>query len=155
MKIRNADAKDRDDIIRLVKDGLKEFDFEYSEATSEADLENFIEEYFEHNGAFLVMIDANEKIIGTGAIREIEEGVYKIRKMYVDKGQQGKGYGKAILVELLDFARKSGAKTVKLETSTSMIAATGLYKRFGFELTKDQPLSPRCDLTMTKTIDTG
>ncbi len=155
MNIRKANAKDRDNIIRLVRDGLREFDFEYSESTSEADLENFIEEYFKHSGVFLVLVDDQEEIIGTGAIREIEEGVYKIRKMYVDKSQQGQGYGKAILIELFKFARNAGAKAIKLETSTSMKAAIGLYKSFGFELSNEKPLSPRCDLTMTKTIDSG
>lgn len=153
MNIRTYNKKDKENVIRLVKDGLTEFDFDYSKETSESDLANIEKEYLGNNGTFLILENNNHKLIATGAIKEIKKNIYKIRKMYVHKSQRRKGYGKETLIHLLKFAKDKGAKKVVLETSSLMTNAIGLYKNFGFELSKEEPLSPRCDFTLTKNID--
>lgn len=48
---------------------------------------------------------------------------------------RGTGAGKAMLSHLIERARKLGYSEVKLETGSGGMfeAATGLYRRFGFE----------------------
>ncbi|WP_350293933.1 GNAT family N-acetyltransferase [uncultured Croceitalea sp.] len=154
MRTRTYNRNDKESIIRLVKDGLAEFGFDYLTETSESDLVDIEEEYLYSNGTFLVLENENG-LLGTGGIKEIGEGIYKIRKMYVHKSQRGKGYGKQILTQLIDFAIWKKAKKVVLETSVRMTSAIALYKNFGFETVNEKPVSSRCDLTFTKDINHG
>ncbi len=153
MNIRKANNDDIENIVRLVKDGLKEFGFAYSPQTSEADLHDIDHEYSQNDGVFLIMESNQKELLATGALKKIDSHTYKIRKMYVGKPHQKKGYGKEILRKLLKIAKNKGAKTVVLETSISMVAAKNLYKKFGFMESAEQPVSPRCDITMIKKID--
>ncbi len=153
MNIRNATHKDTDKIIRLVKTVLKEFRFEFSPDTSESDLMNLKKEYLDNEGAFLIIEDNTDTIIATGALKKISERCFKIRKMYVHKLHRRNGYGKEILIRLIEIALKKGASTIVLETSILMISAQNLYASFGFEITDQKPISPRCDITMVKKIN--
>ncbi|WP_315899860.1 ribosomal protein S18-alanine N-acetyltransferase [Arthrobacter alpinus] len=46
---------------------------------------------------------------------------------------EGHGYARAMLVELIDEARRRGAQEVMLEVSSTNPRAQELYRRFGFE----------------------
>jgi len=153
MNIRKANTDDIENIVQLVKDGLKEFGFTYSPQTSEADLMDIDREYHQNDGVFLIMENNQKELIATGALKKIDDRTYKIRKMYVSKPHRKKGYGKEILSKLLEIAQTKGAETIVLETSACMNAAINLYKRFGFMESMEKSVSPRCDITMIKKID--
>jgi hypothetical protein len=55
MNIRRANIGDIENIILLVKNGLKEFGFTHSPQTSEADLQNVDREYTQNGGVFHIM----------------------------------------------------------------------------------------------------
>src|SRR5680860_942530 len=93
MKIRTANNTDRDNIVQLVKDGLKEFGFDYSPETSESDLLDIEREYIKNGGTFLVLENKKNELIATGALKKLSNNQYKIRKMYVSKSHRRKGYG--------------------------------------------------------------
>jgi len=147
MKLRNAQPEDINAIIRLVKEGLKEFGFVYSPKTSEADIEHFVETYSKNDGAFIVIEQGNE-LIATGALLRVSEGKYKIRKMYVAIAFRNQGLGKKILEALLKEAKLKKANEVVLETSKMMTAAISLYRSYGFKEIDQKPESPRCDVVM-------
>ena len=153
MNIRRANTSDKENIVRLVKNGLKEFGFAYSPKTSEADLLNIDREYTQNDGVFLIMENDHKELIATGALKKIDDRTYKIRKMYVGEAHRKKGHGKEILSKLLEIAQGKGAETIVLETSESMVAAQNLYKKFGFRESEQKSVSPRCDITMIKRID--
>ena len=152
MNIRYATNVDRAKIIRLVKATLNELGFKYAPDTSESDLQNIDKEYKMQGGVFLIMEDDKQELIATGALKKEGVGIFKIRKMYVRLADQKKGYGREILIKLLELARSKGATTVVLETSNLMISAQQLYRSFGFVETDQQPASPRCDITMVKKL---
>ena len=152
MKIRVANISDTANIVRLVKDGLKEFGLSYSPETSEADLLNIQEEYFESGGTFLILEDHESNTIAIGGLKKLDKETFKIRKMYVSKMFRGKGYGRYILTSLIQIAQSKGAAKIILETSTQMRAAINLYKSYGFNEISVKAESPRCDITMIKTF---
>ncbi len=152
MKIRAFVKTDKDAVITLVKNGLKEFGFEYDNTTSESDLVDINKEYFTNNGTFLIIENEVSQIVATGAIKEVRKNIFKIRKMYVVKTYRKKGLGKKMLTALIEFARQKNATQIFLETSSAMISAINLYRSFGFELSKNNPVSPRCDCTFIKNI---
>ncbi len=89
-----------------------------------------------HNG-FVSKIYEGEKLIGLGWIFARQTMLRKqavIEDMIVDGAYRGKGYGKKMLLELIDWARKEGVDTIELTSNPKRIAANELYKKIGFKL---------------------
>ena len=88
--------------------------------------------YFENGGTFLVLTDY-EKIIGTGAIRRIDEETCELKRLWLLFEYQGRGLGYRMVQELLMFARAAGYRCIRLETDrTYQNRAYSFYKRIGF-----------------------
>jgi ribosomal protein S18 acetylase RimI-like enzyme len=79
----------------------------------------------------------NGAIVGAGAL-----GLYRvptgiravIEDVVVDSSERGMGIGEAITRELMDLARKAGARGVSLTSNPGRQAANRLYVRLGFAL---------------------
>jgi GNAT superfamily N-acetyltransferase len=104
------------------------------------------EEVAPGRGAFLVAY-LQDKPVGCGAIRRIEDGVGELKRMYVDVAARGRGVGRAILAALETEARQLGLRRVVLETGVRQAAALALYRNAGFHEFRafgeyaDEPLS--------------
>jgi putative acetyltransferase len=100
-----------------------------------SDIDNFQSYYFERQGIFLV-VTANNEMIGSGAVRRIDNEVCELKRLWLFEAYQGKGIGYQVLQELIDFARTSGYRRMRLETGEEQERAIQLYQRVGFENTK-------------------
>jgi len=88
--------------------------------------------YFKNGGTFLVTMD-DERIVGTGAIRFLEEGVCELKRMWLLQEYRGQGYGYRMMLKLKSIARDRGYKVMRLETDPIVQAkAVEFYKRQGF-----------------------
>lgn len=88
--------------------------------------------YFESGGTFLVMLE-DDRIIGTGAIRFLEEGVCELKRLWLAGEHHGKGYGYRMMQELIKNAREKGYKYMRLETDKVYQArAVRFYQQLGF-----------------------
>ena len=96
-----------------------------------ADIDNFQSYYFERNGLFLVATD-NSQVIGTGAVRRIDEGICELKRLWLLEKYQGNGIGYRVLGELINFARANGYTKMRLETDIEQERAIRFYKRVGF-----------------------
>lgn len=83
--------------------------------------------------------DKTKPVIGTIALKPVNEEEYEIIKLAVAPGYQQQGVATLLLDTAIRCAEQRGARIVSLETASSLPAATRLYERFGFTL---QP-SPR------------
>jgi putative acetyltransferase len=96
------------------------------------DIDNVQQAYFANNGTFLVMTD-RDQIIGTGAIRKIDEEVCELKRVWLLFEHHGRGLGYRIIQELFTFARERGYQRIRLETERNVQRrAYDLYKRLGF-----------------------
>ncbi|MDA0820663.1 MAG: GNAT family N-acetyltransferase [Proteobacteria bacterium] len=72
--------------------------------------------------------------------------------MATDIATQVRGIGSAVLMPLLDFARKQCPDVLWLDTDALLEAATALYDKFGFKKLEDEEIWPtrydRCTLKM-------
>lgn len=97
-----------------------------------ADMDNVTEKYFENGGTFLVMVDG-EKIIGTGAIRFLEDGICELKRLWFRLDRHRQGLGTAMMQELLSTARAKGYHKMRLETAAEyQKAAVAFYRKLGF-----------------------
>lgn len=81
----------------------------------------------------VVAYDA-DKAVGCGAIKEYENGIMEIKRMFVPVELRGKGIAGQVLNELQIWAKELGYKKCILETGDKMIEAIGLYKKNNFKI---------------------
>lgn len=105
----------------------------YHESRGELrDMDNIQQNYLDNGGIFLVIEDENQ-IIGTGAIRQLEDKVCELKRLWLLTEYHGQGLGYRMLRELLSIAREMGYKKIRLETApVHQKRALELYKGVGF-----------------------
>jgi len=86
---------------------------------------------------YLLMVD--DKTVGMGALRKLEDGVGEIKRMFIRPQFQGKGYGKEMMARLMDKARELGYHTLRLDTAYFLEAAVHVYKSAGFKERGEYP----------------
>lgn len=96
------------------------------------DLDDFQNVYCKNGGIFLVMLDAG-RIIGTGALRQLDNATGEIKRLWVLPAHQGQGAGYRLMMALFDAARQAGFTRLRLETSPQyQPRAVAFYRRLGF-----------------------
>jgi putative acetyltransferase len=96
------------------------------------DMDDIQKYYFDKDGVFLVMTDDN-RIIGMGAIRRLEDNICELRRLWLLIEYHGKGLGYRLMMELLRYAREMGYEKMRLETAPRFLTrATAFYRRLGF-----------------------
>jgi len=105
----------------------------YHESRGELkDMDDIQRNYFEKGGIFLVMLDDNH-LIGTGAIRQLENDTCELKRLWLLSQYHGKGLGYRMLQELFSFAREKGYKRIWLQTdAVQQSRALEFYRRLGF-----------------------
>jgi len=112
------------------------------------DMNDIQKNYFESGGIFLVITD-DDQLIGTGAIRKLEEKVCELRRLFLLIEYHDKGLGYRMIMELMRYAREMGYEKMRLETAPRFLTrATAFYKRLGFyEIPPYEPIHPN-DIAM-------
>ena len=96
------------------------------------DVEDFQNAYQANGGVFLVMLD-DGRLIGTGALRRLEDGVGEIKRLWLLPAYHGRGLGYRMMLALLDEALRQGYTRLRLETSPIyQTRALRFYRRLGF-----------------------
>lgn len=96
------------------------------------DMDELQQAYLGDSGIFLVMTE-DDRIIGTGAIRKIDEEICELKRLWLLVEYHGKGLGYRMMQELLAFARTRGYSRMRLETDqVAQSRAFNFYKRLGF-----------------------
>lgn len=72
------------------------------------------------------------QVCGIGILEGIEKETGEVKRMYVNPNFRNLGMGKAILNALLDFAKNTGYKKVRLNSPKFMKEAHSLYRSVGF-----------------------
>lgn len=117
-----------------------------------ADLDNIQEHYLNNRGIFLCLLDKH-KVVGSGAIRYLENDICELKRMWILKDYRGKGWGKKIAEKLIVFAQNKKYKRVRLDLANAekQKQAIAFYKSLGFYSIPRYNSSP-CQIFMEKTI---
>lgn len=108
------------------------------EALTAEILANFIQDYDSKQERIWIAEENGEKV---GSVMIVDGGdkVAKLRLFLVEPEARGKGIGKKLLEECIDFSKRNGYKTIKLWTQSNLLAARHLYSKYGFELIEEEP----------------
>ncbi|WP_081909621.1 GNAT family N-acetyltransferase [Aureispira sp. CCB-QB1] len=108
-------------------------------------LDDVEKHYFERGGYFVVILDQNGVVVGTGGIYPLDDQSLELRKMYLRSEHRGKGLGQWMLTLLLEKAKVLGFQRVELDTASVLKEAIGLYKKNGFQRFESDHMVARCD----------
>lgn len=97
------------------------------------DMDDLQHAYLDNYGIFLVLLDDGQ-MIGTGAIRRIDDTTCELKRLWLLFEYHGQGLGYRMIQELFAFARQQGYERIRLETDRNgQSRAHELYKRLGFQ----------------------
>jgi GNAT superfamily N-acetyltransferase len=102
-----------------------------------SDFDTLISEVASRGVFYLVELEG--VIIGMGALDQIREKTGAIKRMYILPEYRGKGYGKALLLQLLQKTREFGYHSVYLDSGRFMTTAHHLYRSLGFIECEEYP----------------
>lgn len=136
IKLRQFKKKDEEAVYDLHIKGLKQsnsfIDDPKVRKKFDQDLRSVREKYIKNAGEFFVAV-LNNKIVGMGGLRKVDENTAEVKRMRVDSEFQGKKIGSLILDKLIERAKEFGYKKLVLDTTTKQITAQRLYESRGFK----------------------
>lgn len=83
------------------------------------------------------------EIVGTGAIKRVDDRECEMTRMFVASTCRRRGLGRAIAAQLIEFARGVGYDRVRLSSNKALAASHRLYESMGFQATS--PWDPEGD----------
>ena len=86
-----------------------------------------------NKGGHIFLARENENIVGTAALMKENGSSFELTKMCVTKSSQGKGISKMLLDACLRLAKEKNWDRLFLYSSTRLIPAIELYRKYGFK----------------------
>lgn len=136
----------KNQFIALNKAWLEEFFF-----VEKHDLEVFenIEDVILNPGGEIFFCMVNDEVAGTVAMQKVNDKVYEMAKLAVDKKFQGQKLSNLLVDACIDFAKKKNAEKIMLMSSTKLTPALNLYRKYNFKETPlDETDYHRADIQM-------
>jgi GNAT superfamily N-acetyltransferase len=96
-------------------------------------------EYLHH--AFIIVYE-NDSAVGFASYSlkiDMDQTIYRLHKLYVLPGQQGKGTGKLLLNYIIDEIKQAGANTLELNVNRHNIAFH-FYIKLGFTIAREEDI---------------
>ena len=96
------------------------------------ELETFPDKkYQKPDGAFFIAYK-DDVPIGCAGLKRFQDKDCELKRMYIQPGERGKGYGLMLTDQLLRIAHEMGFERVLLDTNLEMPAAVQTYLKAGF-----------------------
>ncbi len=103
-------------------------------------------------GGRVFLVSEDGKDIGCVALIHVADGVFELSKMAVAPIARGRGIGRKLVAHAIEQARRMGARSLFLGSSTKLPDAVHLYETSGFRhvpINKQTPLDyARADIFM-------
>jgi GNAT superfamily N-acetyltransferase len=146
--LRAARGGDEAGIRRVVERVLGEFGIPTDPDGLDADLRDVQASYVTPGGCFFVLVADDGTIVGIGGIFRMDAETAELRKMYIEPEARGQGWGRRLLVLLIEHARSAGFHRLVLESASRLTTAAALYRSVGFTEYRRDQLHDRADVAM-------
>lgn len=93
---------------------------------------DYIADYLRRGSCFVAEIRGT--VVGVYVLLETRPATVELMNIAVEEAIQGKGYGKKLLLDAIEKAKSTGAKSIEVGTGNSSLSQLGLYQLCGFRL---------------------
>lgn len=142
MIIRKIKPEDNVAMANILRTSLEEFNLNIpGTAYFDESTDRLFESFQLENSAYFVA-EENDEIIGGAGIfptKGLPSDTVELVKMYMKSSSRGKGIGKLLMLECIEFAKKAGYQNIYLETLPELSAAVSAYEKLGF-ISLEKPL---------------
>jgi DNA-binding MarR family transcriptional regulator/GNAT superfamily N-acetyltransferase len=110
--------------------------------TFEALVADILARFIQHHDPkreYLWIAEQDGERVGSILIVDAGEEVAQLRILLVEPKARGRGIGKRLIEECVDFSKRAGYKKIKLWTQSILVAARHLYEKAGFTLVEEKP----------------
>lgn len=94
--------------------------------------ENLVKQYLERGKCYIAKV--NKEIIGVFVLLPISTETTELINIAVVEQHQGKGFGKALVMDAVLKAKEQGYKVIEVGTGNSSIDQLALYQKCGFRI---------------------
>jgi putative acetyltransferase len=134
--IREIEPQDNAQMEEVIRACFHEFKIPLEgTAYSDPETPKMYESYSNDNDVYYV-IDADGEILGGGGVKPLrnhENDVCEIQKMYFSPKVRGKGFGRKLFEKCMQSAKELGYKQCYLESASQLKAAIHIYESYGFK----------------------
>jgi len=134
--IREIEPQDNAQLEEVIRGCFHEFKIPLEgTAYSDAETPRMFESYQNDNDVYYV-IEAKGEILGGGGVKPLKDNeniICEIQKMYFSPKVRGKGYGRALFEKCMQSAKELGYKQCYLESASQLKAAIHIYESYGFK----------------------
>ncbi len=110
--------------------------------TFEALVADILARFIQHHDPkreYLWLAEQEGERVGSIMLVDAGEEVAQLRILLVEPKARGRGIGKRLIDECLDFSKRAGYKKIKLWTQSILVEARRLYEKAGFTLVEEKP----------------
>jgi ribosomal protein S18 acetylase RimI-like enzyme len=133
LKILDAQAGENLESVRkLFEEYADSLNFDLCFQNFDVELAKLPGEYVPPTGCLLLAMYQNQAA-GCVAMRQIDEGVCEMKRLYVRPQFRRNGIGRALAEAVIERAKKAGYSQMRLDTAPTMDTARGLYESMGFK----------------------
>ena len=118
-------------ILALHRSAIEGFTLGMSQQQDEADLVAIDQVYLRAGGEFLIGF-INEKLVAMGGFQRLTDTSAELRRMRIERGLQGQGYGTKLLCELERLAFQAGIRTICLAVARQRPLTLAFYRKHGY-----------------------
>lgn len=119
------------EVSRMFLEYASSLDFDLCFQNFDQELRELPGEYARPSGRLILAL-YDGMPVGCVALRRLEEGICEMKRLYVKPPYRGKGIGRELAEKIISEAKSIGYRKMRLDTISTMIEATTLYKSLGF-----------------------
>lgn len=135
--IREFREGDEAEIQRVIKGVFNEYGFTWEPDGYNRDAFSVREYYHVGGGGFWVM-ELDGRVVGTVGLKKRSSQKCELYRLYLEKDQRGKGYGKLLYEFACAEAKKMGFEFMEIWSDKKLESAHEMYKKSGAESLGDR-----------------
>jgi len=116
---------------KLFQEYARSLEVDLSFQDFEKELETIDKQYNKPRGA-LLLVYCDKIAIGCTGIREWDNDIAELKRMYVKPDYRGQDIGRKLLELSFEIAKELSYKKMRLDTLPNMKQALSIYRTFGF-----------------------
>lgn len=156
--IRKIQKSDNKELAAIIRSCFHDFEVATKGTVYEDPTTDHLFELFKEKNSSLFVVEENYKLLGCCGIFPtvgLPENCAELVKFYLDKNARGKGIGRKLMEESIDFAKESGFKSIYIESLPEFSTAVSIYEKQDFKYL-EKPLGNSghsgCNLWMLKEL---